>query len=587
MRRRSLTNELAMSIRLISLRARSGNYPRAIFDWPLVVSLLIVVIFLTVAIVLPLAAVLGTAFSIEGVALLARYLSSSVYLRIVFNTFELGILVGFVGTAVGFLFAFVQVRVDVPFKRLLHWVALLPIVSPPFAVAASAIILFGVNGLISHRLLGLRTGVLYGLGGLVLAQVLSMFTIAYLNLVGMMRALDPSVDEAATNLGANKWDIFRKVSVPLLIPGIASSFLLVFVESIADVANPLVLGGDVTVLASRIYLAIMGEYDVAAGAVLSLILLLPSLLVYLVQRYWSSRRSVVSVTGRPSGRSQLITHPAAKWTLFAVTLAFVLLILVVYGTVLVGAFTQLIGLDNRLTLDHFAFVLLGLGSKAIVDTTLLSACAAVVASLLGVLIAWFVARHKVAGSVLLDLGTMLGIAVPGIVVGLGYMMCFRNGITTGGVTILPSIQGGSALAGGAIAIVLAYIVRSTPGGVRAGVAALQQIDPSIEEAAITLGADNVSVFRRVTLPLVNPALLAGLAFGFTRSMTSVSAILFLVTPETEIMTVQILNEVDAGRFGNAFAYSVILTGIVVTTLAILNIFVRTARGLENEWVGIR
>lgn len=565
----------------LSMGRRAREYRRIAADWTLLVGLLVTALFLAVAILLPLIKILGTALSAEALPIFSRYFTSPVYLRTIINTIELGVLVGLFGTALGFLFAFVQVRVDVPFKSFMNLMALVPVVSPPFAVATSAIVLFGRSGILTYKLLGIRYD-LYGLNGLVFVLVLSLFTVAYMNLAGMMGALDPALDEAATNMGANKWDIFRTVTLPMLIPGIAGSFLLLSVEAMADLANPLVMGGDFTVLASRIYIAILGEYDVLAGAVLSVILLVPSLTVFILQRYWVSRKSVVSVTGKPSGKPQLITDPIAKWTLFAVAMFFSLLILVVYGTVFVGAFTQLLGIDNSFTLDHFVFVLFGIGLKAMTDTTTLSAIATPIAGILGVVIAWLVVRKRFTGQTALDFSSMLGIAVPGTVIGIGYVLAFRNPVEIGGVTLLPSLQGGTALAGGAIALILAYVVRSVPAGVRAGAAALQQIDPSIEEASTDLGADSATTFRKVTLPLIRPALLVGLVSGFARSMTSISAIIFLTTPETKIMTAQILNEVDAGRFGNAFAYCVILILIVLAVIGALNVFVGTSGGVERE-----
>jgi iron(III) transport system permease protein len=375
--------------------------------------------------------------------------------------------------------------------------------------------------------------------------------------------LDPALDEAATNLGASKWKVFKSITLPMLVPGIASSFLLLFVEAIADLANPLVLGGDFTVLASRIYIAIIGEYNLNNGAILSVLLLIPSLTVFIIQRYWVNRKSVISVTGKPTGKVRLIRSPFPRWTLFSLALIFSLLIFLIYGAVFVGAFTNLFGIDNTFTLEHFRFVLFGYGSKAMIDTSTLSLIATPVAGLFGILIAWLVVRKQFAGRSLLDFTSMLGIAVPGTVLGIGYVLAFRSATQISGVTVLPSLAGGTAFGSGAIAIILAFIVRSIPAGVRSGVSSLQQIDPAIEEASLSLGADNGVTFRKITLPLIRPATLTGLVYSFARSMTSLSAIVFLTTPGTKIMTAQILNEVDAGRFGNAFAYCVILILIVL------------------------
>jgi len=540
---------------------RTKEFKRIASDWKLLVCLLIAVLFLFVAIIYPLGKIFSM-FASQGLDQVSDFVSSSNNQTILGNTLLLGSLVGLIGTALGFLFAYVQARVDVPFKKFFHFMALLPVVSPPFAVATSAIVLFGRSGILTYKLFDLRYNI-YGLDGLTFVLVLSFFPVAYMNLLGMMQALDPALDEAATNLGASKWKVFKTITLPMLVPGIASSFLLLFVEAIADLANPLVIGGDFTVLASRIYIAIIGEYNLNNGAILSVLLLIPSITVFAAQRYWVNRKSVISVTGKPSGKTQLIKSPFPRWTLFTLVMIFSLLILTIYGSVVLGAFTNLFGIDNTFTLEHFRFVLFGYGSKAMVDTSWLSLAATPIAGLLAILIAWLVVRKQFAGRSLLDFTSMLGIAVPGTVLGIGYVLAFRSASKISGITILPSLAGGTAFGSGAIAIILAFIVRSIPAGVRAGVSSLQQIDPAIEEASLSLGADNGVTFRKITLPLIRPATLTSLVYSFARSMTSLSAIVFLTTPGTKIMTAQILNEVDAGRFGNAFAYCVILILIVL------------------------
>ncbi len=561
---------------------RVREFRRVGQDLTLLSGLLVAVAFVAIAILWPLATMLGTVFSAEAFPVFVRFLTKPVYLAIIRNTVVLGLTVAAAGTALGFLFAFVQERVAAPrlLKRLLHIMALVPVVSPPFAVAIAVLTLFGRSGIITYRMLGVR-GEIYGLPGLTLVMTLSFFTVAYLGLGGMLRALDPSLDEAATNLGAGKWHTFRTVTIPMLGPGLASSFLLLFVEAIADLGNPIVLGGDFTVLAARLYIAITGEYDILAGAVLSVILLVPSLIVYLVQRYWAGRASIISVTGKPSGRTTLLTDPRVALPLLGLAVVFALLILLIYVTVFAGALTQLLGINNAFTWEHFKFVLLGYGSKAMIDTTLLAGIATPLAGLLGMLIAFLVVRKQFTGRGALDFATMLGLAVPGTVFGIGYLLAFNDPLKLGGVVVFPKLTGGAAVLGGALAIVLVYIIRSTPAGLRIGVAALQQIDPAIEEASVSLGADQARTFRKVTLPLIRPAFFSGLVYSFARSMTTISAIIFLTTPNTRIMTQQILNETDAGRYGNAFAYVVILVAIVLAGMAIMNAVVGTRTGAER------
>jgi iron(III) transport system permease protein len=534
------------------------------------VALLLAAAFIALAILYPLAAVLAEAVSPAGAQILVDVLRRPVYHRIILNTLVMGLVVAGLGTAIGFLFALVQVKLAVPtwIKRAIHAAALVPVVSPPFAVAITIIVLFGRSGFITNDLLGVRTDI-YGLPGLTLAMTLSFFTVAYLNLAALMRGLDPALDEAATNIGASKWQVFRTVTLPLLTPGLASSFLLLFVEAIADLSNPLVLGGNYAVLATRLYLAIIGEYDITTGAVLSVLLLIPSVVLYFVQLWLVARTSVVTITGKPSGRLQLVTNWRVVVPLTAIALIIAGLIALIYLTILVGAFTVSLGANNRFTLRNFEFVLFGYGSEAMLDTTGMALLATLCAGLLSMVIAFLVVRGKFSGRSLLDLGAMMGIAVPGTIYGIGYLLAFNSPLSLFGLTILPKLTGGAAIFGGALAIVMVYIIRSTPAGLRAGVAALQQVDLAIEEASISIGADQATTFRRVTLPLIRPALLTAMIYAFARSMTTVSAILFLTTPQTRVMTQQILNETEAGRFGNAFAYVVVLIAIVLLAIGVL------------------
>ena len=568
-----------------------GRLRRLVREPAILISLIFSVLFVALTVVAPLYKMVGESFSPTGLALFERFLGSPVYHAIIRNTLVLGLTVATIGTAVGFLFAFVQVKLNVPFKGLIHFLALLPVVSPPFAVATAIIVLFGRSGMITRGLFGVRYDI-YGLNGLTLAMTLSFFTVAYVNLRGMMEALDPALDEAATNLGAGRWRVFRTVTLPMLLPGIASSFLLLFVEAIADLGNPLALGGNYEVLATRIYVTVIGLYDTTGAAVLSIILLAPSLIVYLIQQYWAGRASVVSVTGKPSGNPQTIDAPLVRWGLYVLVLFICLLIVLVYGTIIYGAFTRVPGVRHEFTLSNFDFVLNGLGRQAMEDTTRLALISTPIAGLIGMMIAYLVVRKSFFGSNALDFSTMLGIAVPGTIIGIGYLLLFNSALVVnlpvlGDVTLIPKLTGGQGLLGGAVAIVLVFIVRSVPAALRSGVAALSQIDPSIEEASTSLGASSERTFRRITIPLIRPAFLAGLIYAFARSMTTISAIIFLTTPQTKIMTQQILNEVENGRYGNAFAYCVILIVIVMVAVGILYGIIGSSSGVERRFQGGR
>lgn len=565
-----------------SFALRAGR--RALFRRPsatVAVSLTVSVLVLGVGLLLPITQVISTAVSPEGQLALERLLTNRVNQQTVLNTMVLGVVVAAVGVSVAFLFAYVQARTAVPFKRVLHVIAILPVVSPPFALATSVIVLFGRNGVISKGVFGVPYDI-YGLDGLTFVLALSFFPVVYLSLLGMLQRLDPSLDAAATNLGAGPVRIFRTITLPLMVPGLASGFLLLFVESIADLANPLVLGGDYTVLSTRAYLAITGEFDVVSGAVYSLSLLVPALLVFALQKYWVERKSVATVTGKPSGTLKLTRGPLT-WVAYSVVVFIAALIVTIYATIVLGAFMRVPGVNNELTLDHFEFVLAGIGSQAMIDTTILAIIAAPIAATLGIVIGWLVTKKlsKVPAAAL-DFLSMLGIAVPGTVLGIGVLLAFRPDNLVGGVTVIPSLAGGSALAGGAVAIVLVLVLRSLPAAVRTSTGALRQIHGNLDEASASLGAGEAATFARVTVPLIAPAIVAGLTFAVARSMTTLSPIVFLTTPDIKIMTSQILAEVDAGRFGNAFAYCVVLMVIVLTLIGIVQLVNRLGSRRERR-----
>ncbi|MEZ4619649.1 MAG: iron ABC transporter permease [Caldilineaceae bacterium] len=349
--------------------------------------------------------------------------------RVLRDTMLMGLYTATGGTLLGFVFAYTLVRCNVPGARFFHIFTLVPTISPPFAIAIATILLFGRNGLVTKQLLGIRfeSGVndVYGLDGLVFVQIITFFPVAYLILRAMLERLDPSIEEVALSLGASKGHIFRTVTIPLLIPGLAGSFMLLFVESLADLGNPLLLAGNTNVLAVEIYLAINGLFDQQRGAALSLILLIPTLAVFLFQYYYVSRRSYVSVTGKPTGGRILVKEPVTRWSFISFTALTLLLVMALYLSILLGSLTRLWGVDYTPDLSHYATAL-SRGLNAILSTTFLSAVATPVAGLLGMVIAFLVVRRQFAGKQALDFASNLGGAVPGTILGIGYIIAFIN-----------------------------------------------------------------------------------------------------------------------------------------------------------------
>jgi iron(III) transport system permease protein len=542
------------------------NPTRAIF--------VIVAVVLVLIVIIPAVAVLASGLSAQGLPAIASLVTTATGRQSLWNTLQLGVLTALIGTALGFCLAYAEVRMRFFGRRAVHALALLPIVSPPFAVASAVIALFGRNGLITHGLFGLNVSI-YGLPGLLIVMSLAFSPIAYLTIRGMLQSLDPSLDEAGANLGASQPRILRTVTLPLIAPGLAGALLFLFMEAISDLADPLVIGGDYTVITTNLYRAIVGQADPGVGAGYSIALLLPALFVFLAQHYWVSRRSIVTVTGKPTGTPRPVTSLAIRIPVLIVVFGVLVLTVLVYGTIVVGGFVQILGVNNTFTLQNYLGLTVGQAQRSLLITSVLAVLAAPISGVLAMVLAWLIVRRlgRRVGPVVDFIG-MLGVAIPGIVIGLGYALAYSKPLDLFGVRLLPPLAGNNAPFAGALAVLMVFVLVSLPVGQRAAIATVSQIHVAIEEAAISLGDSSVGTFRRITLPLLRPAFIAGLSYAVARAMTVVTPIIFIVTPGTPVIASQILAEVDSGRFGNAFAYCTTLIVLILVFLGIINLVLR-------------
>lgn len=543
--------------------AKARSELRLLARDPVLLALLAVVaVSIVLFVVYPLVRVFLASFQVDGNWTLEGYAALAerkLYRSALLNSLGVGVLVGLLGVAIGFVAALVLTRLDVPGKRLLHYITILPIVSPPFVSAVSILFLFGFNGLITKQLLGLQDFSIYGFQGVVLSQVFTFAPIAYLSLRGVLASISPTLEDAALNIGATRWQAFWKVSFPLALPGIASAFLVVFIESMADFGNPLVLAGaGFPMLAPQAYLEITGSFNLSRGATLAIILLIPSLTAFAIQRYYLAKRQYITVTGKPTASTTKVVSEPVKWLLFALVVLFALFVTAFYAVILVGALTKVWGFNYTPTLQHFVYVF-NVGFDTVKDTLIVALISTPISGLFGMLVAFLVVRRVFPGRTALEFGSILSFAVPGTVVGIGYILAFNAPplVLTGTLTIL----------------VLCFVFRYVPVGIQSGIAVLRQIDPSIEEAAQNLGADGLTTFRKVTLPLIAPAFFSGLVYAFVRAMTAISAAIFLVSANWNLMTVQILNQVGSGRLGVAAAYSVVVIVIVLIAIAVISTLV--------------
>ena len=493
-------------------------------------------------------------------------LTNKQYLGALAGSVQLGALTATLSTFIGFLFAFFVARTSLRGKKLVTALATLPVISPPFSLTLSIILLFGNNGLITKRLLGLEHFSIYGLGGLGLVQTISMFPIAFLTLAGVLEAIDSTLEDASLDLNASRWHTFTRVTLPLAAPGLLSAWLLVFTNSLADFANPLLLSGSFHVLSVESYIEVTGMNRLGNGAALSILLLLPTLTAFFVQRAWVAKKSFVVVTGKPSGRlSDLASKPTR-----ALLLAFVVLssifIVALYGTIVAGCFVKNWGIDYTFTTANIVEALQR-GRAAMISTMTLAGIATPIAGFIAMIGAVLLVRKRFPGKRLLEALMMTPFAVPGTLIGISYILAFNK----------PPLL----LVGTGAILVICYVIRELPVGLEGGVATLRQIDPCIEEAASDLGADQATVFRTVILPLIRPAFISSMSYTFVRSMTAVSAIIFLISARWYHITIQIYNFSENIRFGLASVLATALILIVLAVFGLMRLVVKKSEHLEK------
>lgn len=535
-------------------------------------TLLITIIF-SIAVVLffiyvPLYNVLKVSLTLnDGKFGIGNYIESFVRsgnLKIVTNTLGLGIITSVLSLIIGFFFAYLTVYVKFKGKKIFDFIALLPIISPPFAVALSAILLFGRQGLITRKLFNITDFEIYGFHGLVLVQVLSFFPIAYMMLVGLLKMIDPSVEEAAQSLGASKLKVFSTVTLPLMGPGLANAFLLVFIQSIADYANPVVIGGQFTTIAVKIYQEGIGNYRFGLASAMAMILLTISISMFTLQRYYIEKKSYITVTGKASREREQISNPMVVIPLYVIQLLLTLFIVIMYILIPIVSIVKTFGQDNTLTFYHYLEIWRYSNRiNPIITTTKLSLVATFIAAIFSMIIAFLIVRKKFLGRTFIEFSVMIGLAIPGTIIGIGYVMSYNKEYF-----IIPTLTGTGFI------IIMAYIIRSLPVGVRTGIAALQQIDPSIEEASSVLGASSSKTFFKITIPMIKEAFLSGLIYSFARSMTLVSTVIFLISAKWKLLTPTIMDNIDQGKIGLASAYCTILIIIVSIFMILMKIIIK-------------
>jgi len=372
-------------------------------------------------------------------------------------------------------------------------------------------------------------------------------------------------------LRADRRRTFFTVTLPLLKPGLANAFLVGFIESIADFGNPVVVGGQFSVLSTDIFFAIVGaQYDQGRAASLAWVLTLFALGVFALQRAVLGKQNYTTVSGKGDAGIAMALPAGVRRTLYGVALPWIAFTVVVYLFAFAGGFVQTWGRDYSFTLNHFktAFALewgpfgivwAGTAWNSLITTVKLAGISAPLTAGLGLLIAWLLARNEFKGQGAFEFAALLAFAIPGTVLGVSYILAFN----------VPPLE----LTGTGLIIVLCFMFRNLPVGVRAGTAAFKQLDRSLDEASLMLRASTSQTLFKVVLPLLKPALVAALVYSFVRAMTTVSAVIFLVTAENELATTYIIGRVGNGDYGIALAYCTVLMILMSVAIAAVQLLV--------------
>ena len=557
-------------------QGRALDRKKLLADPILVAAIIGIFLFLFLFILYPLAILLtdsvvvekninGTTLKTIGFANFIKIFKMTNFRHAISNTLWLGLISGIGSTVIGFLFAYVDSYVDVGskiVKKLFGVVSILPVVSPPFVLSLSAILLFGRTGVITRGLFNMNNTQLYGWRGIALVQILTFFPVCYMMLKGLLKNIDPSLEEAARNMGAGRFKVFQTVTFPLLLPGIGNAFLVSFIESVADFANPMIIGGNFDTLATSIYLQLTGAYDKSGATAMAVVLLVISMGLFILEKYWLERKSVATLTGKATRGRSAITDSSVRIPLVTICTLLTVFVISMYILVPFGSLFKIWGRDYHLSLKWYEYIFKNKGYRVFTDSMLLSAIASPITALLSMIIAYLVVKRKFFAKGFMEFVAMLAMAVPGTVLGVGFIRGYNSGLFHSGIL--------SVLYGTGAILVIVFIVRSLPIGTRSGIAALRQIDRSIEEAAYDMGADSAKVFQTVTLPLIKESFISGLVTTFVRSITAISAIILLVTPKYLLITVRINEHAEKGNYGIACAYATILIVITYVAITIMN-----------------
>lgn len=495
-----------------------------------------------------------------------EFFSYNFYYWSLLNTLTMGTVTMVVLLIVGFCFAYLTTRGPLRLRKPLKIVALLPLAAPPYIFAIALISIFGRNGFITN-LFNLDFNI-YSWTGVVFAQCLAFLPLSFLMIENVLNSLDPGLEATASDMGASQSRIIRSITIPLTMPGLLKTGLLVFVMAIAEFGNPAILGGRTPFLAPDTWLAITGEGDFNMASVLSVVLITPCVLIFILHNYAIKDKGYTTIVGKPTAAEYKEMEPTIKIPFMIISLGMGVMVMLSFGVILVGSFVKIVGVDNTIVFDH---ILNTHSNIAIWNSIKVATGAGLVGAMVGTLLAYVIMRGKFFGKNIMEMMALSGFALPGTVIGVGYIMAFNRPpfLLTGTIWI----------------VILNSVFRFIAVGVEAGISKLHQISTEIEEASADLGADFLTIFIKIVLPLMFSAFVAAFIYTFMTTMMSLSSVIFLVSPGFDLASVYIYLKAGMGEIGLASATAVKTIIVVVISLGILKIIAKKI-GLDiNKTLG--
>ena len=479
--------------------------------------------------------------------------------KYLWNSIQIMVLSTTTAVLLGFIYAYAMVYTDMRWKPFFRVMGILPLLAPPFVVAAAYLLLFGPRGLITYNIFGLTLDVT-GREGIWAVQTIAFFPFAYQLIADALSRSDPRLEQAARNLGAGPWTVFRTVTLPLVRPGLGAAILTTAIYVVEDFGNPAIIGGSFNVLPTKAYGLISGFGDISGAAAISTLLLGLAMILYVGKIRLDGGRSFVTVSGLASSMPRPPVPAGLSWACFVLCTALATVLISVYGSLVVSALTLRFPSNLQFTLANFQYIMAETNASALQNTLVFGLAAAGLSAIFAMVCGWLVQRGSWSGRRILDFLLIMPAAIPGLFFGIGYATAFNE----------PWLDW---LDRGAL-IVIAMIFWNVPVGYQAAVAGLRQIDRSMDEAATSLGASSLRGFRDVLLPMLGGSLRVGFVTTFVRAVTTLSVVIFLFTTSSTVATIRMYQLINDLNSGGAAAFAVADIGMAIAVLSIMAVLAR-------------